>query len=102
MNREPPRSTLFPYTTLFRSSTGDRALVFSQFAEMGEILKRHLQETYGREVLFLHGAVPKKQRDRMIERFQSDDDGPRIRSEEHTSELQSRKYLVCRLLLDKK
>jgi SNF2 family DNA or RNA helicase len=59
-------------------STGDRALVFSQFAEMGEILKRHLQETFGREVLFLHGAVPKKQRDRMIERFQTDDDGPRI------------------------
>jgi SNF2 family DNA or RNA helicase len=59
-------------------STGDRALVFSQFAEMGEILKRHLQETFGREVPFLHGAVPKKQRDRMIERFQTADDGPRI------------------------
>ncbi len=59
-------------------STGDRVLIFSQFAEMGEILKRHLQETFGREVLFLHGAVPKKQRDRMVERFQTDDDGPRI------------------------
>ena len=59
-------------------STGDRALIFSQFAEMGEILKRHLQEMFGHEVLFLHGAVPKKQRDRMVERFQSDDDGPRI------------------------
>jgi SNF2 family DNA or RNA helicase len=51
-------------------SEGDRALVFTQFAEMGEILKRHLQETFGRETLFLHGGVPKKQRDRMIERFQ--------------------------------
>jgi SNF2 family DNA or RNA helicase len=59
-------------------STGDRVLVFSQFAEMGEILKRHLQGTFGREVLFLHGAVPKKQRDRMVERFQTDGDGPRI------------------------
>ena len=48
---------------------GDRALIFSQFAEMGAILQRHLQETFGREVLFLHGGVPKKQRDRMVERF---------------------------------
>ena len=49
----------------------DRALIFTQFSEMGEILRRHLQETYGREVLFLHGAVPRAQRDRMIERFQA-------------------------------
>jgi SNF2 family DNA or RNA helicase len=51
---------------------GDRALVFTQFAEMGEIIRRHLQASFGREVLFLHGAVPKRQRDRMVERFQSD------------------------------
>ncbi len=57
---------------------GDRALVFSQFAEMGGILRRHLQETFGREVLFLHGAVPKKKRDQMVERFQANGDGPRI------------------------
>ncbi len=57
---------------------GDRALVFSQFAEMGQILRRHLQDTFGREALFLYGAVPKKKRDLMIERFQSDADGPRI------------------------
>ncbi len=57
---------------------GDRALVFSQFAEMGEILRRHLQETFGREVLFLHGGVPKAQRDRMIARFQGDGDGPPV------------------------
>jgi len=50
---------------------GDRALIFTQFAEMGEILRRHLQETYGREALFLHGAVPRAQRDRMVERFQA-------------------------------
>jgi SNF2 family DNA or RNA helicase len=51
-------------------SAGDRALVFTQFAEMGTLLKTHLQETFGREVLFLHGATPKAQRDRMVERFQ--------------------------------
>jgi SNF2 family DNA or RNA helicase len=53
-------------------SVKDRALIFTQFTEMGQILRRHLQETFGREVLFLHGAVPKGQRDRMVERFQSD------------------------------
>jgi len=57
---------------------GDRALVFSQFAEMGELLRRHLQETFGYEVLFLHGAVPRKRRDRMVQRFQADGDGPPI------------------------
>src|SRR4030042_520107 len=56
----------------------DRALIFSQFAEMGKILQRHLQETFGREVLLLHGGTPKKHRDRMIERFQGDDDSPFI------------------------
>jgi SNF2 family DNA or RNA helicase len=55
---------------------GDRALIFSQFAKMGEILKKHLQETFGREVLFLHGEVSRKQRDWMVERFQSNDDPP--------------------------
>jgi hypothetical protein len=50
---------------------GDRALVFTQFAEMGALLQRHLQETFGREALFLHGGVAKGQRDRMVERFQS-------------------------------
>lgn len=55
---------------------GDRALVFTQFAVMGEILKRHLQETFGRETLFLHGGVPKTQRDRMVESFQGDGGPP--------------------------
>ncbi len=49
----------------------DRALIFTQFAEMGKILQRHLQDTFGREVLFLHGAVPQKQRQQMVERFQT-------------------------------
>ena len=60
---------------------GDRALVFTQFAEMGEIIRKHLQASFGREVLFLHGAVPKKQRDRMVARFQSNGlstDTPRV------------------------
>jgi SNF2 family DNA or RNA helicase len=59
-------------------AVGERALVFSQFAEMGEILRCHLQETFGREVLFLHGGVAKRQRDRMIEQFQEEGDGPPI------------------------
>jgi SNF2 family DNA or RNA helicase len=59
-------------------ATGERALVFTQFAEMGAIIRRHLQETFGREVLFLHGAVPKRQRDLMVTRFQSEDGGPRV------------------------
>ncbi|MBI3550878.1 MAG: DEAD/DEAH box helicase [Elusimicrobia bacterium] len=55
---------------------GERALVFTQYSEMGHILKRHIEESFGREVLFLHGGVPKTQRDRMVERFQADGEGP--------------------------
>jgi SNF2 family DNA or RNA helicase len=57
---------------------GDRALIFSQFAEMGALLQRYLQEVFGREVLFLHGGVLKKHRDRMVERFQADGNGPSL------------------------
>src|SRR5437868_12643211 len=68
MIRRPPRSTLFPYTTLFRSSAGDR-----------------------------HGSgAPCRAAGASPSRI------PRLRSEEHTSELQSRFDLVCRLLLEKK
>lgn len=59
-------------------SAGDRALLFTQFTEMGDLLQRHLQETFGREVLYLHGGVPAKKRDQMVERFQKDADGPRL------------------------
>mgnify|MGYP006284779625 CR=1 FL=1 len=56
---------------------GDQALVFTQFREMGGLLKKHLQGTFGREVLFLHGGVPQKRRARMLNRFQgSDHDTP--------------------------
>ncbi len=50
--------------------SGEQALVFTQFVEMGEILQRHIRETSGREVLFLHGGVPRRQRDALVERFQ--------------------------------
>lgn len=59
-------------------AVGDRTLVFSQFAEMGAILKRYLQETFGREVLFLHGGVPRAERDSMVERFQGEEESPPI------------------------
>jgi SNF2 family DNA or RNA helicase len=58
--------------------TGEKALVFTQFVEMGEILRQHLQETFGREVLFLHGGVAREQRTRMVDRFQADGPGPRL------------------------
>src|SRR5258707_5250342 len=81
MIRRPPRSTLFPYTTLFRS---DR---------LQEADKFHARVTSGG--VAPHFARPRVQR--RIERQR-----PVSRSEEHTSELQSRQYLVCRLLLGKK
>ena len=49
---------------------GDKMLIFTQYVEMGHILHRCLQETFGVEVLFLHGGVPKEKRDRMVARFQ--------------------------------
>jgi SNF2 family DNA or RNA helicase len=55
---------------------GDKALIFTQFAGMGAMLRHHLQEKLGCEVLFLHGKTPKRGRDAMIERFQSEKGGP--------------------------
>ncbi len=59
-------------------AVNDRSLIFTQFAEMGDFLKVHLQQTLGVPVLFLHGRIPAKKRPAMIERFQSDPDGPPI------------------------
>lgn len=59
-------------------ATGDRALIFSQFTVMGEMLKRYLQQYFGREVLFLHGQVSARQRDAMVARFQEEKGGPEI------------------------
>src|SRR3712207_9111602 len=88
MIRRPPRSTLFPYTTLFRSAVRlDRrdAASHAVTRPLGEVLhRRHPNRC---------GAAAREGEDRV-----------RVpqRSEEHTSELQSRQYLVCRLLLEKK
>src|SRR3712207_8293574 len=74
MIRRPPRSTLFPYTTLFRSPGQPRAAVSASSPRAARVASG---------VSGWNGP-------------------PRTRSEEHTSELQSRQYLVCRLLLEKK
>jgi SNF2 family DNA or RNA helicase len=58
------------------SSVGDRSLIFTQFTEMGEMLKRYIEEQYGEEVIFLHGGVPREKRDDMVRRFQDDGRGP--------------------------
>ncbi|GHO45701.1 DEAD/DEAH box helicase [Ktedonospora formicarum] len=59
-------------------ASGEKALIFTQFAEMGQLLRQHLQESFGREVLFLHGATPKKQRDQLVQRFQGEGEGAPI------------------------
>src|SRR3712207_8894844 len=85
MIRRPPRSTLFPYTTLFRSARNDRLCGLSgddTFEAAG-----------GDDVIYAGAGA-----DEVV--TGSGDDI--VRSEEHTSELQSRQYLVCRLLLEKK
>src|SRR3712207_7073984 len=90
MIRRPPRSTLFPYTTLFRSParTRDRA----PHAERAVAL-----------LALGEGGGDDRERGRRGQRRAEALQGPRTdRSEEHTSELQSRQYLVCRLLLEKK
>src|SRR2546423_12071853 len=78
MIRRPPRSTLFPYTTLFRSHEGEPHPDWDSAPAWSPD---------GKWIAYIHGGDPKK-----IE----------YRSEEHTSELQSLAYLVCRLLLEKK
>src|SRR3712207_7921479 len=79
MIRRPPRSTLFPYTTLFRSAEGH----LLRLAEPEEVDPAWQRWSFA--LLKPEGLYPTKPR-----------------SEEHTSELQSRQYLVCRLLLEKK
>src|SRR3712207_9034723 len=83
MIRRPPRSTLFPYTTLFRSGRGARPLGLHAAAAAA---------AGGGPAAGLRGAL----------RAPGLHPWPGRRSEEHTSELQSRQYLVCRLLLEKK
>ncbi|MEH2407653.1 SNF2-related protein [Nostoc sp.] len=57
---------------------GDHALIFTQFAEWGKLLKPHLGKQLGREIFFLYGSTSKKQREEMIDRFQHDPQGPPI------------------------
>src|SRR3712207_6972353 len=91
MIRRPPRSTLFPYTTLFRSHEGEvvvpehRVVEPHPGREEPEDLRVRLRLAEGRDRRPVERGVEVP-----------------VRSEEHTSELQSRQYLVCRLLLEKK
>lgn len=55
-------------------ATGERALVFTQFKDMGALIQQHLQSTFGTEVLFLHGGTDRAKRERMVMRFQADED----------------------------
>src|SRR3712207_6930380 len=96
MIRRPPRSTLFPYTTLFRSH---RVHDFEEAVELANA------SPYGLTAAIWTASVHRGQE--FVARIQSGVaavNGPTFgsRSEEHTSELQSRQYLVCRLLLEKK
>src|SRR2546425_6964668 len=90
MIRRPPRSTLFPYTTLFRSGDDERgdSVEHQRVAEDGEIKPSAAARTAGDRSVFFAPVAH-------FARVE-------IRSEEHTSELQSLAYLVCRLLLEKK
>src|SRR3712207_9008868 len=94
MIRRPPRSTLFPYTTLFRSTI----YLGGSFTSLGRNTGpgAALHETTG--VADLDFAKPNGS----VNVAEPDGAGGFFRSEEHTSELQSRQYLVCRLLLEKK
>src|SRR3712207_7627544 len=96
MIRRPPRSTLFPYTTLFRSrsvfmdSSSDHAVTQTHSLPVAHPARE--LAACGRDIV---AARPAYRRDQPCV-------AQRLRSEEHTSELQSRQYLVCRLLLEKK
>src|SRR2546430_10224754 len=91
MIRRPPRSTLFPYTTLFRS--------LNEFMPLTPPKRRNYTGSYK---MFLEYELPKSLPDadlpRMLDWLRENN----VRSEEHTSELQSQSNLVCRLLLEKK
>src|SRR3712207_7091093 len=96
MIRRPPRSTLFPYTTLFRSRrrgrVGGRPVVAGE-DEGGEVhLPGELHQALDRGAAEIEGRGPRIDASDVVE----------ARSEEHTSELQSRQYLVCSLMLEKK
>src|SRR3712207_7987168 len=101
MIRRPPRSTLFPYTTLFRSGPYGVAELAEQYAHLG----LELRGVHDLEPRRYAGRFPPEDRSpspRALRLRVRRNPQPNLRSEEHTSELQSRQYLVCRLLLEKK
>src|SRR3712207_8397687 len=91
MLRRPPRSTLFPYTTLFRSEMSREVGVATATVDLD---RPRLVHSWTRS-----GEYPYAEEFRIDRR---PDTYGALRSEEHTSELQSRQYLVCRLMLEKK
>src|SRR3712207_8167899 len=94
MIRRPPRSTLFPYTTLFRSSSVDTCTT------RGTPTRRQASNSVcvPSTLVTTKSAAPEMDRSTCVSAAKL----TTARSEEHTSELQSRQYLVCRLLLEKK
>src|SRR3712207_7654328 len=91
MIRQPPRSTLFPYTTLFRSGVGIQADARETLAALTDALAGwSVDDAYRTRTTELAAA------------WEATVEAAYHRSEEHTSALQSRQYLVCRLLLEKK
>src|SRR5689334_24677390 len=99
MIRRPPRSTLFPYTTLFRSPHAIRA-DHDRAAVREQCITRNVRQAHGAD--FGGRVVESAGHSRDQESPDHRSIGVALRSEEHTSELQSQFHLVCRLLLEKK
>src|SRR3712207_8179095 len=100
MIRRPPRSTLFPYTTLFRSIDDDDRLIQCDATDETSLEQAFttILDRFGKVDGIVHSIAFANSEDLSGEIMGVTKD----RSEEHTSELQSRQYLVCRLLLEKK
>src|SRR2546427_8868803 len=103
MIRRPPRSTLFPYTTLFRSCAAQPGRPVACASERGFIGASGSRENHQPELQGTGADLPRPgHRIPRCTRHRLADPGAAARSEEHTSELQSQSNLVCRLLLEKK
>src|SRR3712207_6949436 len=99
MIRRPPRSTLFPYTTLFRSvQAAQRERIAAKAIDDARVRAAEARAREAKQALEA-AQTGLARRTAALDRAQDDADA---RSEEHTSELQSRQYLVCRLLLENK
>src|SRR3712207_8160606 len=101
MIRRPPRSTLFPYTTLFRSGLGDVGEVLLGETDLGhaEALRALAEQAQDKRLAMQRRQARHAEVDG--DAIVAERGTPVLRSEEHTSELQSRQSLVCRLLLEK-